>query len=60
MPVMDEFGLERVKEALHRGIVIAVGFAAHRGHTASTNTIVVDMAPSRSDESSMSNHQIIK
>jgi hypothetical protein len=24
MPVMDELGIERVKEALHRGVVIAV------------------------------------
>jgi transposase InsO family protein len=29
LPVMDQFGLERVKEALHRGIVIAVAFAAY-------------------------------
>src|SRR5580700_970437 len=28
---MDEFGFERVEEALHRGIVVAVGLAAHRG-----------------------------
>ena len=31
LPVMDELGLERVEEALHRGIVVAVGLAAHRG-----------------------------
>ena len=31
MPVMDELGFERVEEALHRGIVIAVALAAHRG-----------------------------
>jgi hypothetical protein len=30
MLVMDEFGFERVEEAFHRGIVVAVGFAAHR------------------------------
>src|SRR3984893_15543391 len=30
MPVMDELGFERVEEALHRGIVIAVCLAAHR------------------------------
>ncbi len=28
---MDELGFERVEEALHRGIVIAVALAAHRG-----------------------------
>ena len=31
MPVMDELGFERVEEAFHRGIVIAVSLAAHRG-----------------------------
>jgi len=31
MPAMDELGFEGVGEALHRGIVIAVAFAAHRG-----------------------------
>src|SRR6266478_6294111 len=31
MPVMDELGFERVEEALHRGVVIAIAFAAHRG-----------------------------
>jgi len=31
LPVMNELGLERVEEALHRGIVVAVGLAAHRG-----------------------------
>src|SRR6516164_3306909 len=30
VPVVDELGLERVKEALHRSIVIAVSLAAHR------------------------------
>jgi hypothetical protein len=30
LPVMDEFGFERVEEAFHRGVVIAVGLAAHR------------------------------
>ena len=30
-PVMDELGLEGVEEALHRGVVEAVGLAAHRG-----------------------------
>src|SRR6266853_5526938 len=30
-PVMDEFGLEGVEEALHRSIVVAVSLAAHRG-----------------------------
>jgi hypothetical protein len=28
---MDELGFEGVEEALHRGIVIAIGLAAHRG-----------------------------
>jgi hypothetical protein len=28
---MDELGFERMEEALYRGIVIAVRFAAHRG-----------------------------
>jgi hypothetical protein len=28
MPVMDKLGLERVEEALHRGVVVAVGPAA--------------------------------
>jgi len=28
--VVDELGLERVKETLHRSIVIAVSLAAHR------------------------------
>src|SRR4051812_49054714 len=27
--VMDELGLERVEETLHRGIVVAIGLAAH-------------------------------
>ena len=27
---MNELGFERVEEALHRGIVVAVGLAAHR------------------------------
>jgi hypothetical protein len=27
---MDALGLERVEEAFHRGIVVAVGLAAHR------------------------------
>src|SRR6266516_4104639 len=31
MLVMDELGLERVKEALHRSVVVAIGPAAHRG-----------------------------
>ena len=31
MPAMDELGFEGVEEALHRGVVIAVAFAAHRG-----------------------------
>src|SRR5260370_28813898 len=31
MLVMDEFGFERVEEALHRSVVIAIGSAAHRG-----------------------------
>jgi hypothetical protein len=31
MPVMDELSFERVKEALHWGIVIAIALAAHRG-----------------------------
>jgi transposase InsO family protein len=31
LTVMDEFGFERVEEALHRGIVVAVGLATHRG-----------------------------
>ena len=35
MPVMDELGFEGVEEALHQGIVVAVGFAAHRGLDAS-------------------------
>jgi hypothetical protein len=26
---MNEFGLEGMKEALHQGIAVAVGFAAH-------------------------------
>jgi hypothetical protein len=30
LAVMDEFGFERVEEALHRGMVVAVGLAAHR------------------------------
>src|ERR1700739_3251982 len=30
VPVMDELDLERMKEALHRSIVIAVALAAHR------------------------------
>ena len=30
LPVMDELGFERVEEALHWGIVVAVGLAAHR------------------------------
>jgi hypothetical protein len=30
MLVMDEFGFERVEEALHRSVVIAIGPAAHR------------------------------
>src|ERR1700739_1025642 len=30
MLVMDEFGFERVEEALHRSVVIAIGLAAHR------------------------------
>ena len=34
LAVMDEFCFQRVKEALHRGIVIAVGLAAHRGSEA--------------------------
>src|SRR3954454_16065039 len=29
--VMDELGLERVEETLHRGIVVAIGLAAHGG-----------------------------
>ena len=32
--VIDEFCFQRVKEALHRGIIIAVGLAAHRGSEA--------------------------
>jgi len=28
--VLDKFSFERVEEALHRGIVVAVGLAAHR------------------------------
>src|SRR6202022_2796360 len=35
LPVMDQLGFERVKEALHRGIVIAIALAAHRGPEAS-------------------------
>ena len=31
MLVMDEFGFERVEEALHRSVVIAIGPAAYRG-----------------------------
>jgi hypothetical protein len=31
MPVMDELSFERVKEAFHWGIVIAIARAAHRG-----------------------------
>jgi len=30
-PVMDELGLKGVEEALHRGIIVAVSLAAHRG-----------------------------
>src|SRR5215208_2971723 len=30
-PVMDELGLEGVEEALHRGVVVAISLAAHRG-----------------------------
>lgn len=29
LAMMDELGLEGVEEALHRGIVLAVGLAAH-------------------------------
>ena len=29
--VMDELDFERIEEALHRGIVVAVALAAHRG-----------------------------
>src|ERR1700679_1767577 len=29
--VMDEFGFDRVEEALHRSVVIAVALAAHGG-----------------------------
>jgi len=29
LSMVDQLGLERVKEALHRGVVVAVGFAAH-------------------------------
>jgi hypothetical protein len=28
--VMDELGLQGVEEALHRGVVVAIGLAAHR------------------------------
>jgi len=28
--VVDELGFERVEEALHQGIVVAVALAAHR------------------------------
>ena len=28
--MMDELGFQTVEEALHRGIVVAIGFAAHR------------------------------
>lgn len=35
LAVMDQFSLERVEEAFHRGIVVAVGSAAHRGPEAS-------------------------
>ena len=31
LPVMDEFGFQRVEEAFHRGVVVAIGPAAHRG-----------------------------
>jgi len=31
LTVMDELGFERVEEAFHRRIVVAVGLAAHRG-----------------------------
>jgi hypothetical protein len=30
VPMMNEFGLQGMEEALHRGIVVAIGFAAHR------------------------------
>lgn len=30
LAVMDQLGLERVEEAFRRGIVVAVGSAAHR------------------------------
>ena len=29
LAMMNQFGLERVEEALHRGVVVAVGPAAH-------------------------------
>ena len=35
LPVMDEFAFERIEEALHRSIVIAVALTAHRGAEAS-------------------------
>src|SRR4051812_8484511 len=31
LAMMDELSFERVEEAFHRGIVVAIGFAAHRG-----------------------------
>jgi hypothetical protein len=30
LAMMNELGLQGMEEALHRGIVVAVGFAAHR------------------------------
>ena len=30
MAMMDEFGLQGMEEAFHRGIVVAIGPAAHR------------------------------
>ena len=31
-PLMREFGLERVKEALHVGVVLAIARPVHAGH----------------------------
>ena len=34
LPVMDEFGFQRMEEAFHRGVIVAIGPAAHRGFEA--------------------------
>ncbi len=38
--LMDQFDLQGVEETLHRGIVVAITGAAHRGHGADRRQVI--------------------